>query len=142
MNHGGPRGATPLVAARASHRCPLHRSSGERKSPPQFVSAALPQEAEGYALNGKNRGGTWTVCSRAGRRLPGPALACWAAGVARSVAGATGRQVDLTIIDVCTNLTGMWEKNLLKIPWIHGPMWIAADGPYTIGPANLPWPTS
>ena len=33
-------------------------------------------------------------------------------------------------------------KNLLKIPWIHGPMWIVADGPYTIGPANLPWPTS
>ena len=76
LNRGGPLGATPLVAARASRCCPLHRSSGERKSPPQFASAALPQEAEGYALNGKNRGGTWTVCSRAGRRLPRPALAC------------------------------------------------------------------
>jgi len=41
LNRGGSRGATLLVAARASRRYPLHCSSSERKSSPQFASAAL-----------------------------------------------------------------------------------------------------
>ena len=46
--------------------------------------------------NSKNRGPCGRFVSRTSRRLPKPALACWAAGVARSVGGATGRLIDLT----------------------------------------------
>ena len=83
--------------------------AGGRESPPVRLLSLLLQEAA-VAHWGKPKGSVGRsaaqrpVCGLAGlppSRLPGPvALACWAAGVARSVAGATGRLLDFAIFFV------------------------------------------